>query len=153
MCICSPSYKGAIGRRIGSPRIRIQTLDSPPRKEEREEENLFFWRGGMQYTGFNSGFILVTDTLPLSHASSPFTLVILETGAHVFAWTTILLVYTSHHSWDDRSEPLCPASFWLRLILENFFSRTSLELQSSRYQPPTHLRWQVCATAPSYCLR
>jgi hypothetical protein len=52
----------------------------------------------------------------LSHASSPFALVILEIGSHFsprWAWTMNLLFYASHHSWDDRCIALYPPFFLL----------------------------------------
>jgi hypothetical protein len=48
----------------------------------------------------------------LNHAPALFALVILEIGSCFLpeqAWTMILLLYTSCHSWDDRCVSLYPA--------------------------------------------
>jgi hypothetical protein len=42
----------------------------------------------------------------------PFALVFLEIASWflpILSWTTIILFYTSHHCWDDRCLPPCPA--------------------------------------------
>jgi hypothetical protein len=54
----------------------------------------------------------------LSHASSPFALLILEIGScflSVLVWTMIRLFRASHSSWDDRCEPPCLAFLPFRL--------------------------------------
>jgi hypothetical protein len=51
-------------------------------------------------------------------------LVILEIGSHFLtrtSWTSILLFYTFHSSWDDRCTPICPAFFPRYGVLQTFF--------------------------------
>jgi hypothetical protein len=46
-----------------------------------------------------------------------------------------------------------PAFFVLWWDLAKFFPRAGLETRSCRFQSPTYLGWQMCATLPSYWLR
>jgi hypothetical protein len=55
------------------------------------------------------------STTSATHTPALFSMVIFETGSQFLsrlAWITILLVYGSHSSWDDRHAPPCSAFFF-----------------------------------------
>jgi hypothetical protein len=88
--------------------------------------------------------------------AAPFSLVILETRSLFLSrptWTTILLLYTSFCSWNDRFMPPCPAVFHWVGVLQTFMPGLSWNWSPPYLSFPHSLRWQVWATTPDYWLR
>jgi hypothetical protein len=88
----------------------------------------FFFFGNTKI--WAQGFILARQVLySLSHASSPFVLVILEIGAHFLsrlAWILLFLLYISHHYWHEMQGPLHLVFFHFNGFSQTFFCQVWL---------------------------
>jgi hypothetical protein len=68
-----------------------------------------------------------------------------ELESHIFARsarTTILLIYTSHHSWDDRTVPSHPA-FSVEMWSHEIFAQASLKPHLPNPNLPNHYNYRL----------